>query len=1432
MKRITFSLIALLVCCISVIAQQRSESEAIQIAQEFFGKQGKTPQLSVVPHQKVEAQVRKRVAAARKAPAKSQNFYVVNDEANNRFVIVSADERMYQILGYSNTGIFEADNVPDGLLFLLDSYDNQHSLVQEIKSGHKSKRAEKKAPIAPLIQSSWGQGTPYNLDCPEVKDDEGNLSKSASGCVATAMAQAMNFFRYPLNCSGDYVVYWLNSTNSFHSFNFNNVSINWANIINSYDENSTESQKAEVAKLMHACGASVFMQYNTSSGANPGDIPYAMIHNFGYNHNIQYIVKDYYSVEEWNSLIEEELRAGRPILYGGSGSTIFLGQNIGEGGHRFILDGMDEDGLYHFNFGWEGECDGYFSVDAINPSQLSGLLTYDFNFTQGMVIGITPEEIGEPEDVFYTITLEMDTIVTVNSQTIIKYQPYCCSNLSNEQHNFTGEFGLGAFDKNWNLVKTITLLNGYDLPAGSWKSLSSTSSFRYDSSTFSEGSQYYVALYAKHESSQKPTLVRTKYGEKDWYRAIVKDGKVYLNRKAIIPDDDVIIDIPKPVYPSIREGLYDVAALNQNGERTKWQITITRDNADTTLYYFSNIDPVLIEKGIPIENIKGKINTDGKIKLSNRQRVGEGYELNNFSGADSIELITYPTQNLMEIQGYWGVVESATGNTISQYHETKFSEPLPNPIISIPVIDVNDQHIMTINCADKDATIYYTYTTNGTEPSTSSQKYTEPVALTKNGIAKAIAIKDGKQSEVVTYEVKTFVVESPIIAPIAEGSKTIKIECGTLSASIYYSTDGTAPSKLYSGAFECNETATIQAVAKLDGWNDSEIASYYHVIPPTPDVVINNNVKGNLPNRIADNGINIEEITSLTITGELNGTDIQLIRKMLKEGKLAYLDIENTTICSGGEPYDNESSSEILWKYTEDNVIGSGMFSWSKTLASIKLPKTAKVVGMSALSYNSLLKDISIPSNCQEIQYNAIANCDRLETVHIPALVNTIDGSNFSDCNRLVSIAVATGNNSYESVDGILFDKDHKTLIKYPIGLTADTYVVPSGVRTIGERAFAGVNLSSVILPDGLEGIGTSAFNRCKNLERIVLPNSVTTMNLYAFYGCTSLVSVTLSEKLTELKTNAFGSCPNLREIHIGKELNAIDGDAFADCTSIMEFSVDEANSFFTQDGGVLYTKDMSVLKIFPLALYAKEFRVPDGVKSIGEYAFRNNRNINVVVLPESITRIETSAFNSSAIRSINLPEGITEIKMWAFANCKNLASIILPSGIEEISSHVFDGCENLQYLQIPSSVRKIEDYALANCKMLSEIRCGIDNISSLDVNYSTYSQKYTSFDGMCSTCTWLVPYSTSVEYRAQSWWIPTWEIAETTGINDVTAINYRMEWNDGKLTILSSNNGSIRIYAINGTLIQTINAKSGETYQVELPRGMYIINNKKVMLK
>ena len=243
-------------------------------------------------------------------------------------------------------------------------------------------------------------------------------------------------------------------------------------------------------------------------------------------------------------------------------------------------------------------------------------------------------------------------------------------------------------------------------------------------------------------------------------------------------------------------------------------------------------------------------------------------------------------------------------------------------------------------------------------------------------------------------------------------------------------------------------------------------------------------------------------------------------------------------------------------------------------------------------------------------------------------------------------------------------------------------------------------------------------------------------------------------------------------------------------------------------------------MKIFPLALYVKEFRVPEGVRVIGEYAFRNNKNIQNIVLPETITKIETSAFNRTAIRSINLPSSITEIEMFAFANCKYLESILLPNGIEELSSYVFSGCEQLEYIQIPISVRKIDDNALAGCKSLSEIHCNIENIKGLDVDYSTYSSKYTSFENMNPSCTWRVPRGTAEAYKSQPWWVSTWRIVEDNAITLAMEGNWQTFCSDYNLDF--SDVSGLEAYII--TEFDQPNGKAVAQRVTKVPAGQGVL--------
>ena len=230
MKKITVTLIALLLYGNILPAQQRSEDEAIQIAKEFFSKKGQTTTLSVVPQEKVEEQTRKKIAKKGIAPSKKQGFYIVNDEANNRYVVISADERLNTVLGYSNNGTFDTANIPNGILEIFNGYNWQYELLEKNSANYTPKETrEKTKAITPIIKSNWGQSYPYNKQCPSNISSK-DTSLCVTGCVATAMAQIMYYHKYPAKCNG-YWEYKTESKNIHQKLNFNNISFDWSNML-------------------------------------------------------------------------------------------------------------------------------------------------------------------------------------------------------------------------------------------------------------------------------------------------------------------------------------------------------------------------------------------------------------------------------------------------------------------------------------------------------------------------------------------------------------------------------------------------------------------------------------------------------------------------------------------------------------------------------------------------------------------------------------------------------------------------------------------------------------------------------------------------------------------------------------------------------------------------------------------------------------------------------------------------------------------------------------------------------------------------------------------------------------------------------------------------------------------------------------------------
>ena len=338
------------VVCLSVIlcatalplsAQKVSQEQAYEKAMAFFNRTGN----AVTVQQK----------AQRKAPSpqlanSGDKIFIFNDMANGGYVIVSGDERMPEVLGYSDTGKIDPDHIPCNLRMILDDCARK---VDELRGTPRAGRIEshkaaQQTAVAPLLgNTSWDQGWPYNLMCPEI-----NGQQCLTGCTATATAQIMYYYKWPAKGQGSHSYEWNGQT---LSADFSQSTYQWSKMTPTYQWNSSTESCNAVALLMRDVGYACDMLYGlASSGATGQD--QALINYFDYDASMGFLEKDNCDKETWNNIIVDELTHARPLFYVG-GST--------SGAHAMVIDGMDSNGYYHFNFGGSGEGDGYFTTETV-----------------------------------------------------------------------------------------------------------------------------------------------------------------------------------------------------------------------------------------------------------------------------------------------------------------------------------------------------------------------------------------------------------------------------------------------------------------------------------------------------------------------------------------------------------------------------------------------------------------------------------------------------------------------------------------------------------------------------------------------------------------------------------------------------------------------------------------------------------------------------------------------------------------------------------------------------------------------------------------------------------------------------------------------------------------------------------------------------------
>ncbi len=384
-------------------------------------------------------------------------FYVFNVD-NFGFVIVSGDDTVIPILGYSDQGTFHSDNMPPAFQKWLEGYKNeiiyvidhdikatedinkQWSLQMTNKSSNSS--LSPNTIVGPLIQTHWDQAPYYNAQCP---------TNTYTGCVATAMAQIMKFWNYPTTGTGwHYNQSPQQYANLFASFG--STTYQWSSMPPQLNSSSTSAQNNAVATLMFHCGISLDMKYGTTGSSAPTpSVASSLINYFGYSNSAQYVLRSNYPDDiQWKNLLKNELDSGRPIQYRGQGSG---------GGHSFVCDGYDSSNMeFHFNWGWSGTSDNYFELNALNPGSLgAGGGTGGFNSLQGAVIGIQPPTSQQ------TYNLSLYDYVTPSASTINYGQAFTVStNIANYGTNsFSGDYTLGAFDSNGNFIDYVETKTNY-----------------------------------------------------------------------------------------------------------------------------------------------------------------------------------------------------------------------------------------------------------------------------------------------------------------------------------------------------------------------------------------------------------------------------------------------------------------------------------------------------------------------------------------------------------------------------------------------------------------------------------------------------------------------------------------------------------------------------------------------------------------------------------------------------------------------------------------------------------------------------------------------------------------------------------------------------------------------------------------------------------
>lgn len=492
-------------------------------------------------------------------------------------------------------------------------------------------------------------------------------------------------------------------------------------------------------------------------------------------------------------------------------------------------------------------------------------------------------------------------------------------------------------------------------------------------------------------------------------------------------------------------------------------------------------------------------------------------------------------------------------------------------------------------------------------------------------------------------------------------------------------------------------------------------------------------------------------------------------------------------------------------------TIGISAFSGCTSLSSVEIEEGLTTIGAKAFENCSAIKTLSIPKSVTTIATNSFNGCSDVEnltigdgkfvsyyfldskdvktitvlsgklnnsdffrykkvtTINIGKDVTEIEDAAFTAQQSavLTTINVDSENAKYMSVDGVVFTKDQTKLIGYPIGKTATSYTIPSGVTTIGLCAFYNSQiLVSVNIPNTVTSIEDNAFYNCGALASVVIPSSVKSINENAFAGCSALTSatfnnglenieekafygcklteVTLPDSLTIIGESAFEGC-KFTEITIPKNLSSIGVGAFA-CSTLATINADSDNATYTSNYGILFSKDMRTIALYPSGATSTSYTIPSGTTIVGTGAFYKCTSLTEIVVANSVTNINDYAFcGCSALKSMSIPNNVKKIGICALRYCSALETVTIGKNVTEMGKFALDGCESLKTVVIPANLVKIGQGAFSGCSSLTSVT--FENTKNWN---HTNSSNYTNGKYLDVT----TPANNATKFTSSTWYM------------------------------------------------------------------------------